>query len=97
MAKGYWVAIGKITDQNQIKAYSEAFDSWISGVGGSFLIRDLETIEKEGTTGHLTAVVEFESKEAAISAYNSSEYQDMIAMRTPFSEIALSIVEGIAF
>jgi len=95
MAKGYWLAIGKITDSKKIKAYSEAFNSWISAVGGSFLIRDFETIEKEGHTGHLTAVVQFESKEAAISAYESNEYQEMIKKRTPFSEIALSIMEGV--
>ena len=57
-------------------------------------ITDLASVEKEGNIGHSTVVIEFPSKEAAISAYESSEYQEMIAMRKPFSDIQLSIVEG---
>ena len=63
-------------------------------VGCSFLITDLALIEKEGSTGHSTVVIEFPSKEAALSAYESPEYQDIIAMRTTSSELQLTIVGG---
>ena len=92
--KGYWIAVGKITNPEGLNFYADKIVAWLPTVGGSFLITDLDSIEKEGSTGHSTVVIEFPSKEAAISAYESPEYQDMIAMRTPFSELQLTIVEG---
>ena len=92
--KGYWIAVGKLTNPTELTTYAEAIVKWLPTVGGSFFITDLASVEKEGSTGHSTVVIEFPSKEAAISAYESSEYQEMIAMRTPFSDIQLSIVEG---
>ena len=92
--KGYWITVGKLKSPQGLNAYADALVNWLPKVGGSFLITDLASIEKEGSTGHSTVVIEFPSKEAAISAYESPEYQDMIAMRTPFSELQLTIVEG---
>ena len=92
--KGYWIAVGKLINPEGLNIYAEKIVSWLPTVGGSFLITDLATIEMEGGTGHSTVVIEFPSKKAAISAYESPAYQEMIAMRTPFSDIQLSIVEG---
>ena len=94
MAKGYWIATGKVNDLEGIKRYSEAFNAWLPKVKGKFIIRDYETLEEENGNGNLSAVVEFPSKEAAINAYNSVEYQSMIPLRTPFSEISLIICKG---
>ena len=94
IAKGYWIETGKINSP-EIKTYLEAIAKWLPTVGGKFLIRDLESLQKEGRAGSLTIVIRFSSKLAAISAYESLEYQEMISMRTPFSEIQLSIVEGV--
>ena len=92
--KGYWIAVGKLTNPEGLNSYAEVLVKWLPTVGGSFFITDLASIEKEGSNGHSTVVIEFPSKEAAIYAYESHEYQEMIAMRTPFSDIQLSIVEG---
>ena len=92
--KGYWIAVGTLTNPEGLNSYADKIVAWLPTVGGSFFITDLASIEKEGSTGHSTVVIEFPSKEAAISAYESPEYQDMIAMRTPFSELQLTIVEG---
>tara|TARA_B100000579_G_scaffold249800_1_gene205371 strand:+ start:104 stop:391 length:288 start_codon:yes stop_codon:yes gene_type:complete len=94
IAKGYWIETGKINTP-EIKTYLEAIEKWLPTVGGKFLIRDFESIQKEGSIGPLAIVISFSSKLAAISAYESLEYQRIIAMRTPFSEIQLSIVEGV--
>ena len=94
MAKGYWIATGKVNDLKRIKRYSEAFNNWLPKVKGKFIIRDYDTIEEENGNGNLSAVVEFPSKEAAIDAYNSKEYQSMISLRKPFSEISLIICKG---
>ena len=94
LAKGYWIETGKINTP-EIKTYVEAIEKWLPTVGGKFLIRDFESIQKEGSIGPLTIVICFSSKLAAISAYESLEYQEIIAMRTPLSEIQLLIVEGV--
>jgi len=94
MTKGYWIATGKVNDFQRIKRYSEAFNDWLPKVKGKFIIRDYETLEEENGNGNFSAVVEFPSKEDAINAYNSVEYQNMIPLRTPFSEISLIICKG---
>tara|TARA_Y100001968_G_C18938616_1_gene517625 strand:- start:216 stop:500 length:285 start_codon:yes stop_codon:yes gene_type:complete len=93
MTKGYWIATGKINSP-EIKTYAETIGKLLPKVGGKFLIKDFDSIEKGARTGHFTIVIEFSSKLAAISAYESHEYQEMIAIRTNFSTIQLSIVEG---
>tara|TARA_E500000331_G_scaffold1401_1_gene1369 strand:+ start:115 stop:423 length:309 start_codon:yes stop_codon:yes gene_type:complete len=92
--KGYWIAVGKLINPEGLNFYADKIVAWLPTVGGSFLITDLASIEMEGSTGHSIVVIEFPSKKAAISAYESPAYQEMIALRTPFSEIQLSIVEG---
>ena len=92
--KGYWIAVGKLINPEGLNFYADKIVAWLPTVGGSFLITDLASIEMEGSTGHSTVVIEFPSKKAAIAAYESPAYQEMIAMRIPFSDIQLSIVEG---
>ena len=94
IAKGYWIETVKI-NTHEIKTYLETIEKWLPTVGGKILIRDFESIQKEGSIGPLTIVIRFSSRLAAISAYESPEYQKIIAMRTPSSEVQLSIVEGV--
>ena len=77
MAKGYWLSTGSIKDGEgmQPQPYLKALKDWLPSVNGEFFVRDLATIEKEGTPGHLTVIIEFPSKEDADTAYESQEYQ----------------------
>ena len=77
--------------ENNLKAFKE----WLPSVYGEFLARDLATIEKESTLGHLTVIIEFSLKEDAVSAYESEEYQKMNPLRTPYSDLTLTIFEGV--
>tara|TARA_Y100001968_G_scaffold212035_1_gene195154 strand:- start:602 stop:733 length:132 start_codon:yes stop_codon:yes gene_type:complete len=43
-------------------------------VEGKILIRDFESIQKEGIIGHLTIELRFSSRLVATSAYESLEY-----------------------
>ena len=90
IAKGYWIETVKIKT-HEIKTYLETIEKWLPTVGGKILIRDFESIQKEGSIGigPLIIVFRFSSKLAAISAYESLEYQNIIAMRTHFSEVQL--------
>ena len=64
-------------------------------VSGKFFARDLATIEKESTLGYLTVIIEFPSKEDAVSAYESEEYQKIIPLRTTYSDLTHTIFEGV--
>ena len=55
----------------------------------------MATIEKESTLEHLTIIIEFPSKKDAVSAYESEEYQKIISLRTPYSDLTLTIIEGV--
>tara|TARA_Y100001968_G_scaffold156838_1_gene143325 strand:- start:2411 stop:2620 length:210 start_codon:yes stop_codon:yes gene_type:complete len=68
IAKGYLIETGKINFP-EIKTYVEAIEKWQSTLGGKFLIKDFESILKEGSTEPLIIVIRFSSKLAAISAY----------------------------
>ena len=95
MAKGYWLSTGSIKDGEGMQPYLKALQGWLPSVNGKFFARDLATIEKESTLGHLTVIIEFPSKEDALSAYESEEYQKMIPLRTPYSDLTLTIFEGV--
>ena len=41
-------------------------------------------------------IVEFDSREAAVAAYESSEYQELIKLRTPHSDLSLTITEELS-
>ena len=94
MAKGYWLSTGSIIDTEGIQPYMKALKEWLHSVYGKFFARDLATIEKESTLGHLTVIIEFPSKKDAVTAYESEEYQKMISLRTPYSNLTLTIFEG---
>ena len=95
MAKGYWLSTGSIKDGQGMQPYLKALKDWLPSVNGEFFVRDLATIEKESTLGHLTVIIEFPSKGDAVSAYESVEYQKMIPLRNPYSDLTLTIFEGV--
>ena len=78
MAKGYWLSTGSIQDGEGMQPYLKELNVWLPSVNGKFFVRDLATIEKESTLGHLTVIIELSSKEDGVSAYESEEYQKII-------------------
>ena len=72
-----------------------ALKDWLPSVNGEFFVRDLVTTEKESTLGQLKVIIEFPSKEDAVSAYESEECQKMIPLRTPSSDLTLTIFKGV--
>ena len=95
MAKGYWLSTGSIKNGEGMQTYLKVLKDWLPSVKGEFFARDLATIEKESTPGHLTVIIEFLSKEDAVNAYESEEYQKMITLRTPYSDLTHTIFEGV--
>ena len=94
MAKGLWLVTTTITD-SAFSAYVEAFQPWVESVGGSVFAKDLVAETVEGKGGNLGVIIEFPSKQAAIDAYNSSEYQELSKLRWANSiDTNITIMDG---
>ena len=93
MAKGHLSVSSVITNPEGMGAYISAAESYLAQCGARFLCRDLQTDVREGNAGHLTVIIEFESLAAAQAAYEATEYQEMLQLRQPHSNVSLSILE----
>ena len=80
MSKGFWLVTTTVTNP-AFAEYVQAFQTWIESVGGSVFAKDLDGLAVEGEGGQLSVIIEFPSKQAAIEAYNSSEYQEISKLR----------------
>jgi uncharacterized protein (DUF1330 family) len=94
MAKGYWVARVDVTDPEQFKTYSAFVGPFVAANAGRFLVRGGEHLVKEGEARARTVVVEFPSYDAALTAYESAEYQAGIELRRNAGIVDFVIVEG---
>ena len=93
MAKGYWNVSGALTNPEGMGPYIQAVEPYLAKCGARFLCRDLKTDVREGNAGHLTVIIEFQSLAAAKAAYEAPEYQEMLRLRQPHSDVSLSILE----
>ena len=93
MTKGYWVVTGTIHTTLGMVPFINKFNAWLPTVGARLLIRDLQGDVREGSPGSVNIIVEFDSKEKAITAYESKEYQELINLRLQHSDINLTITE----
>ncbi len=76
MSKGFWLVTTTVTNPAFIE-YVKAFQPWIESVGGSAFAKDLDGQTVEGRCGKLSVINEYPSKQAAIDAYKSYEYQEL--------------------
>jgi uncharacterized protein (DUF1330 family) len=95
MAKGYLIANIDVHDSGNYAAYVELSGAAAARYGGRFLVRGGRSEQLEGSQRSRHAILEFESYEAASAYYRSSEYQNAIAHRVPFSSADIVVVEGL--
>ena len=93
MAKGYWNVAGSISNPAGMGAYIVAAEAYLAKHNARFLCRELQTDVREGNPGHLTVIIEFESLAAAKAAYEAPEYQEMLKLRQPHSNVSLTIIQ----
>ena len=94
MSKGFWLVTTTVTEPAFAK-YVEAFQPRIESVGGSVFAKDLDGQTVEGQGGKLSVIIEFPSKQAAIDAYYSSEYQELSKLRWDNStDSNITIMDG---
>ena len=91
----YLVANYRITDADAYSAYGPVVRPTLASHGAEVLVADPETEAIEGEPDHVTVVVRFPSKEAAHSWYQSSEYQNIVNLRTDNSVGFLVFANGL--
>ena len=96
MAKGYWVAHGRVDDPEGYELYRQANAAPLAEHGGRFLVRGGARELVEGGAKPRTVVIEFPSYEAALRCYRSEGYQAAIRLREGISESDLVICEGVS-
>lgn len=94
MAKGYWIAHGRVDDTEKYDLYRAANAAPLAEYGGRFLVRGGDQAVIEGTAKPRTVVIEFPSYRAARDCYDSAVYQAALKLRQGISESDLVIVEG---
>lgn len=95
MAKGYWLVDVEVTDQNHYDAYAAVVRPYLASLGAKFIVRGGAMEVVEGAGRRRQVVVEFDSYEAALAAYQADEYQPMKEIRLRGSNGDLVIVEGL--
>lgn len=97
MAKAYWIsAYRSISNPDALAAYAKLAGPALTAAGGKFLARSEAAAVKEDGLKQRTVLIEFDSVEVALAAYNSPAYQEAVrALGTGSVERDIRIVEGV--
>ena len=96
MKKGYWVvAYRSISDESAVKAYGQLAVPAIESFGGRVLTRSTSQVRShEAGLEQRAIVVEFDSYEIALAAYESEVYRKALQALGSGAERDFRIVEG---
>lgn len=75
----YLVANYDVVDAEKYREYQKVAGPIM--VGGKILVLDADSEAKEGDPGSQTVLIEYPSKEEALAAYESEEYQAVVGIR----------------
>lgn len=87
----YLVANYTVTDPDRYKEYQQGAAPIMAG-GGKLLVLDPASVAKEGDPGSQTVIIEYPSKEAALAAYESAEYQAVVGIRLSAIENGRAVI-----
>lgn len=81
MTKGYWITCYRsVADEATLAEYANVAGPAIEAHGGRFLARGNPVRVYEAGRNQRLVIIEFESVEKAIEAYESREYQAALAI-----------------
>jgi uncharacterized protein (DUF1330 family) len=97
MAKAYWIAAYRsVSNPDALAAYAKLAGNAITAAGGKILARGQPAATKEAGLTQRTVVIEFESVEVALAAYDSAGYQEALrALGTGAVERDIRIIEAV--
>ena len=92
----YLVCMVRVDDPETYRKYTARTPALIAKHGGRFLVRggDVETIEGPAFQDRLV-VLEFPSKDAVRTFYQSPEYQEVMQHRTAASQATFLLADGV--
>ena len=96
MAKGYWVALVNVKNNEQYKKYVDLSGPAINLHGGKFLVRGGKVLNIEGKQYERIVVSVFDSPEKAKECYESKEYQHAYScLNDEVADRIIHIAEGL--
>ena len=96
MAKGYWITCYRsISKPAALTEYAALAGPALAAAGGRFLARGVPAKVYEAGQNERTVVIEFESVEQAIAAYQSDAYQAALRKLDGGAERDVRIIEGV--
>ena len=95
MSKGYWITFYRsVSDPDALSKYAKLAAPIIESLGGRILARGNAVKAYEFGIQERPVVIEFESVDRAIAAYESLEYQAVVTILSGAVERDLRIVNG---
>jgi uncharacterized protein (DUF1330 family) len=95
MPKGYWITFYRsVSDATALSEYAKLAGPAIQAFGGRFLTRGNPAKTYESGLNERSIVIEFDSVERAIAAYESPAYQAAFKILKGHAERDLRIVQG---
>lgn len=95
MPKGYIIGHITVNDPEAYKEYVEKDTPILLSHGAKPIVRGGKAEVMEGETHQRHVVLEFESYEAAMAAYNDPEYQQVAEIRRRTADSVILVVEGV--
>jgi uncharacterized protein (DUF1330 family) len=96
MAKAYLMGHITVTNPEEYKKYSAAVPATIDKHGGKYLVRGGSSTQREGEAlRDRHVIVEFPSRQALDTWYDSPEYQAILPLRTNNSVGQIVLVDGL--
>ena len=96
MPKAYWISeYHAIHDESALQAYAQLAGPALSAAGGRILARGIPAAVKEHGKQMRTVLIEFDSLQAALDAYQSQGYKAALAALGTNSVVRdIRIIEG---
>ncbi|WP_299728628.1 DUF1330 domain-containing protein [uncultured Tateyamaria sp.] len=95
MPKGYIIGHITVNDPEAYKEYIEKDTPILLALGAIPIVRGGQAQVMEGETQNRHVVFEFPSYEAALTAFNDPEYQEVAKIRHRSATSTIIVVEGV--
>nr|BFD88688.1 DUF1330 domain-containing protein [Kitasatospora sp. Xyl93] len=96
MPKGYWVSVyHAVSDPERLSAYDKLAGPAVRAGGGRLLSRGGRVVAHEAGTTQRVILIEFDSFEQAVAAYESEAYRKALVVLSGAVERDFRIIEGI--